>query len=98
MSGLIFAIVVIAALWALAYYAAPLWAWTAAAALMLVADGWLCHQAPTVAWIVFIVLAVALNLPPLRRMLISDHLLGWFRKVLPPISETERIAIDAGNT
>ncbi|HEY1991280.1 MAG TPA: acyl-CoA dehydrogenase, partial [Gammaproteobacteria bacterium] len=44
------------------------------------------------------VLAVLLNVRPLRRMLITEHLLGWFRKVLPPISETERIAIDAGNT
>ena len=98
MSGLIFALVVIAVLWALAYFAAPLWAWTVAAALMLLADGWLYHVAPTVGWIVFAVLAVAINLRPLRRMLVTDHLLGWFRKVLPPISETERIAIDAGNT
>ncbi|HEX7965743.1 MAG TPA: acyl-CoA dehydrogenase [Gammaproteobacteria bacterium] len=98
MSGLLFALIVIATLWALAYFAAPLWAWTAAIALALVADGWLCHQAPTAAWIVFLIAAVVLNVQPLRRLLISDHLLGWFRKVLPPISETERIAIDAGNT
>lgn len=98
MSEIIFAIVVVAVLWALAYFAAPLWAWTLAAALALLADGWICHSAPTLGWIVFAVLAVLLNLRPLRRMLITDHLLGWFRKVLPPISETERIAIDAGNT
>ena len=98
MSGLIFVLVIIAVLWALAYFAAPLWAWTVAAGLMLLADGWLCHAAPTVGWVIFAVLAVLLNLRPLRRMLITDHLLGWFRKVLPPISETERIAIDAGNT
>jgi len=98
MSGLVFVIVVIAVLWALAYFAAPLWAWTVAVGLMLLADGWLCHTAPTVGWIVFAVLAVLLNVYPLRRMLITDHLLVWFRKVLPPISETERIAIDAGDT
>jgi acyl-CoA dehydrogenase len=98
MSGLIFALIVIAALWALAYFAAPLWAWTVTIGLMLVADGWLCHAAPTAAWIVFVILAVLLNVYPLRRALITNHLLGWFRKVLPPISETERIAIDAGNT
>ena len=98
MSGIIFALIVVAVLWALAYFAAPLWAWTVAAAVMLLADGWLYHAAPTVGWIVFAVLAVLLNVHPLRRMLITDHLLGWFRKVLPPISETERIAIDAGNT
>ena len=98
MSGLIFALIVVAVLWALAYFAAPLWAWTAAVGLALLADGWLCHSAPTVGWIIFAVLAVLLNTRPLRRMLVTDHLLNWFRKVLPPISETERIAIDAGNT
>ncbi|HEV2212201.1 MAG TPA: acyl-CoA dehydrogenase family protein, partial [Gammaproteobacteria bacterium] len=98
MSGLIFALIVIAAFWALAYFAAPLWLWTAAAAIGLIADGWLTHVQPTLAWVIFIVLAVPLNWRSLRRMLLTDHLLGWFRKVLPPISETERIAIDAGNT
>ena len=98
MSGLIFTLIVIAALWALAYFAAPMWLWTVTGALGLVAEGWRTHSAPAVAWVVFLVLAVALNVRPLRRMLVTDHLLGWFRKVLPPISETERIAIDAGNT
>jgi acyl-CoA dehydrogenase len=32
----------------------------------------------------------------LRRRLISAPLLGWYRKVLPPMSETEREAIEAG--
>jgi acyl-CoA dehydrogenase len=98
MSGIIFALIVVAVLWTLAYFAAPLWAWTVAAGLMLLADGWLCHAAPMIGWIVFVVLAVLLNVYPLRRMLLTNHLLVWFRKVLPPISETERIAIDAGNT
>ncbi|HEV2212426.1 MAG TPA: acyl-CoA dehydrogenase, partial [Gammaproteobacteria bacterium] len=98
MSGLIFTLIVVAAFWALAYFAAPLWLWTVAAAIGLIADGWLTHVQPTLAWAIFIVLAVPLNWRPLRRMLLTDHLLGWFRKVLPPISETERIAIDAGNT
>ena len=98
MSGLIFILIVIAVLWALAYSAAPLWLWTAAAGIGLVAEGWLTHAVPIVGWVVFLVLAVGLNLRPLRRVLVTDHLLGWFRKVLPPISETERIAIDAGNT
>src|SRR5580698_6226972 len=98
MSGLIFVLVVIAAFWALAYFAAPLWLWTVAAAVGLIADGWQSHTAPVVAWVIFLGLAVALNVHPLRRMLLTDHLLDWFRKVLPPISETERIAIDAGNT
>ncbi|MGE5624134.1 MAG: acyl-CoA dehydrogenase [Bacillota bacterium] len=98
MSGLIFVIAVIAVLWALAYFAAPLWLWTVAAGLALWAHGILTHSEQLAAWVIFILAAVALNARPLRRMLITDHLFVWFRKVLPPISETERIAIDAGNT
>lgn len=84
MSGLIFVLIAIATFWALAYFAAPLWLWTTAAALGLIADGWQNHTAPVVAWVIFLVLAVALNVHPLRRMLVTNQLLGWFRKVLPP--------------
>ena len=98
MTGLIFAIAALAVFWTLAYFAAPLWLWTGAAALVLWADGFICHSEHIPAWIAFLVIAIPLNLRPLRRLLVTDHLLSWFRKVLPPISETERIAIDAGNT
>ena len=33
---------------------------------------------------------------PLRRLLISDRLFGWFRRALPKVSETEQEALDAG--
>jgi len=33
---------------------------------------------------------------PLRRLLISDRLFGWFRKALPRLSDTEQEALDAG--
>jgi acyl-CoA dehydrogenase len=98
MTGLIFALIVIAVLWTLAYVAAPLWAWTVVIGLAIGVDGFICQSQPVVAWIVFAIVAVLLNVYPLRRILITNHLLGWFRKVLPPISETERVAIDAGNT
>ena len=98
MSGLIFVLIVIAVLWALAYFAAPLWAWTVAVAAAIWADGFMCQSQSVAAWIIFGILAALLNVYPLRRMLVTNHLLSWFRKVLPPISETERIAIDAGNT
>jgi acyl-CoA dehydrogenase len=44
-----------------------------------------------------IVLAILL-VRPLRRMLISKPVLRWFKSVLPPLSLTERAAIDAGTT
>ena len=46
---------------------------------------------------VFIVIAVILKFDPLRRALISNHLLAWYRRILPPMSQTEREAIDAGS-
>ncbi len=36
-------------------------------------------------------------LPALRQRLFSRRLFAWFKQVLPPISETERIAIEAGS-
>lgn len=44
----------------------------------------------------FVVLAIPLNVPRLRRALISDGVLNAFRKVMPPMSQTEREAIEAG--
>ena len=75
----------------LGYFSAPLWAWTAAAAALLLSVG-----AEPVVWIAFGVLAALFNLPPLRRTLVAAPLLRIFRSVLPPISDTEREALDAG--
>ena len=44
------------------------------------------------------VIAAILLVPALRRPLISRHVLSWFRSVLPPMSRTEKAAIDAGTT
>ena len=39
---------------------------------------------------------IGFSIKPLRRLLISDRLYGWFRKVMPVVSETEQEALDAG--
>jgi len=39
---------------------------------------------------------IGFSIKPLRRLLISDRLYGWFRKSLPRMSTTEREALDAG--
>lgn len=44
----------------------------------------------------FISLAVLFNLPMLRQRLVSQPLLNYVKRVLPPMSDTERAAIDAG--
>ncbi|WP_092389722.1 acyl-CoA dehydrogenase [Halopseudomonas salegens] len=47
-------------------------------------------------WVVFLGIAVPLNLTEWRRRSISAPLFQWFKKVLPPLSDTEQEALDAG--
>ncbi len=42
------------------------------------------------------VVLIFLSQLPLRRSLLTSPLLKWYRKVLPRVSETEQVAIDAG--
>ncbi|HEU0277267.1 MAG TPA: acyl-CoA dehydrogenase [Rhodanobacteraceae bacterium] len=84
---------------AAAWFRTRLWIWTLATVVAIAAVGWgLAASMPT--WIllaIFVVLvALPLNLAPLRRALFSAPLLGVFRRVLPKLSETEQIALDAG--
>ena len=44
----------------------------------------------------FIVVAAVLNIPVLRRKLVSDRILAIYRRILPDMSQTEKEAIDAG--
>jgi acyl-CoA dehydrogenase len=84
---------------ALAYVNASGRAWGLAVAAALAAS-WLAHALPiglnlllTAAFVVF---ALALAVPLLRRKLISDGVLSAFRKLMPPMSQTERDALEAG--
>jgi acyl-CoA dehydrogenase len=45
---------------------------------------------------IFAVTLIGFAIKPLRRLLISDRIFGWFRKVMPTVSETEQEALDAG--
>ncbi|MGN8276031.1 acyl-CoA dehydrogenase [Pseudomonas sp. SMN5] len=56
------------------------------------APGWLM----LVLWILFAAVAAPLLLPDLRRRYFSAPMFDWFQKTLPPMSQTERDAIDAG--
>ena len=85
---------------ALAYTNASGLAWTAACSALLVALAWFAPvfslAAMFAAFVVFALIAAALNLVPLRRALLSNPLLAIYRKILPPMSQTEQEAIDAG--
>ena len=84
---------------ALAYVNATGWLWAGALAAAL-AIAWGGQLLPPLVVIVLatllVVLAIPLNYPPLRRKLISDGVLAAFRKILPPMTATEREAIEAG--
>ncbi|MDD2051152.1 acyl-CoA dehydrogenase [Pseudomonas putida] len=56
------------------------------------APGWLL----VIFWLLLAAVAAPLLLPDLRRRYFSAPLFRWFQNVLPPMSETERDAIDAG--
>ncbi|MDB5979826.1 MAG: fadE [Pseudomonas sp.] len=56
------------------------------------APGWLM----TLFWILWLAVVLPLALPDLRRRYFTAPLFSWFQKVLPPMSDTERDAIDAG--
>jgi acyl-CoA dehydrogenase len=49
-----------------------------------------------VSWVVFLILGAVLNVRLVRRALITNNFLKVFRKLLPPISQTEREALEAG--
>lgn len=85
---------------ALAYFRAPLWVWTILAAallflLTLIAPG--RTVVLSALWGAFIVIGLVLNVPLLRRQAISNHLFGVFAHALPPMSSTEREALEAGS-
>ncbi|EQM76289.1 acyl-CoA dehydrogenase [Stutzerimonas stutzeri] len=48
-------------------------------------------------WLLLIAVAVPLLVSDLRIKYFSGPMFDWFKKVLPPISDTERDAIDAGS-
>jgi len=100
MLTIIWLAVVVVGLFTLAYVNAAGWVWTLAIATALAAAA-LAHLLPPLALLVLgaalVLLAIPLNWPALRRKLISDAFLNVFRKVMPPMSQTEREAIEAGS-
>src|SRR3954447_13896748 len=86
-----FILAAVAAFLVLGYLGAPLIVWTLAAAAGL--GYWTFHP---IAWAAFIAIAAVLNVPWIRRVLITDHILAVYRRILPDMSQTEKEAIDAG--
>lgn len=90
---------VIAVSWALAYFRAPLWLWTLSVAILPSYWTWFAElSVPTLSliWFLFAAVALCLNVPLLRRKLITRHIFPLFCRALPPMSQTEREALEAG--
>lgn len=77
----------------LGFLAAPLWVWSLAGFVLLVALG-----APIWLLVVFVLVVGVLNVPAARRHILSGPIMRAMTRFgfLPTISETERVAIEAG--
>jgi acyl-CoA dehydrogenase len=90
---------VLAVILVFGYFGLPVFWWTVAAGLAtayLSAIAGFSATANGVLAAVFVVLASILNVPALRRALISNRILALYRRILPDMSQTEKEAIDAG--
>ncbi len=97
MTTLLFLLAVIGGFGALAYFAAPLWAWTAGLGLVVaLASLQLPEFLVAVLWLLWLSVALA-NITLVRRYLYSAPLLRLYRHKLPAMSTTEREALEAGN-
>ena len=90
----------IAVVWALAYWGAGTGVWIAAFAAGLAVFTVGTHVAWYVAtpvWAFATALVLLLGVPRIRRRYITAPLFRQFRKVMPPMSQTEQEALEAGS-
>ena len=76
---------------ALGYLGAPLVLWTLALAVIVVG-----FKAPLWALYTFAVIALIFNSKPIRRILLTSFIMKLMKGFLPKISDTERVALEAG--
>ena len=75
----------------------PVWTVVLGLSLFAVTSGTpVPHSIATFLWIVFALAAALLNPTPLRRATVGALMLGFFRRALPRVSQTEQEALDAG--
>jgi len=97
---LIWLLVILGALTAVARLRAPFYIWTgglAAALVLLGLTGLLAFWPGVVLWALFLAVAVPLNVPALRQQVLAEPLRRYIASVLPPMSDTERQAIQSGS-
>ncbi|MEL7542184.1 MAG: acyl-CoA dehydrogenase [Pseudomonadota bacterium] len=105
MSAVVFILVALVVAGALAMNKAPLWSWGAwllAVSLGILSGGLTGNiGAPgfgigTIVALLPALALLAVSYPPIRRKVIIEPAFAIVRKILPPVSETEQAALDAG--
>ncbi len=98
MSLIIIVAMVAVMAWAMAYYRAPLWAWSIVVGVVLatlvVGSG--AHLVAMVLFAIGAALLTLLNIETLRRPVLITPLWRMMKGQMPPISSTEREALEAG--
>ncbi|ASK69033.1 acyl-CoA dehydrogenase [Shewanella bicestrii] len=97
MTTLLWIIAMILVLGALAYLRVSLLTATIAAAVVMTA-GWTLDVVGPISWIIFLVIALPLNISAFRQNVISRPLMKMYRGIMPEMSSTEKEAIEAGTT
>ncbi|MBU1308810.1 MAG: acyl-CoA dehydrogenase FadE [Gammaproteobacteria bacterium] len=97
MEVLILCAVLIAAIGVLAYNRASLTMFTTAIVVIL-AVGSAFDLVGTLSWLIFLAIALPLNIASVRQQYLTKPLLKLYRKIMPEMSSTEKEAIDAGTT
>ncbi len=93
-------IIAAAGILAFGYFAAPLWLWTTffgVVALYVTFASSVTLFTIAITWVVFLAVAALLNIPFLRQRIIAKPMMAFVRRQIPPISSTERDAIEAGD-
>ena len=93
-------LILIALIWAAAFYQTPAKIWTpviAIALLLMTFWGGFYWPVMAVFWIIFLIPAILFNVAWIRTRFITPALLKYFQKNLPSISPTEREVLEAGD-
>lgn len=81
----------------LAYLRVSLLTATIATAVVVTA-GWILDIVGPISWMIFLVIALPLNISTFRQNAISRPLMKLYRGIMPEMSSTEKEAIEAGTT
>ena len=98
MRSLLLILLIIAATWYLLYQRSRLLMWTTTIGIILVVFSLLSVSIVTLSilWVLYLIVAIIFNIKPLRRILLTRKIFNTYKKIMPPMSQTEKEALEAG--